>query len=230
MWARAPAFQTSDFLDPFSRGPYGAYTAGRERTDWTDPMTTNEEQSTTTARVVIAEDEAIVRLDLREILEEEGFNVIGETGRGDEALNLIRELEPDLAILDIKMPGLDGLSVARQVAPERKTAVLVLTAFSQRSAIEEARDAGAMAYLIKPFQRSELVPAVHVALARFHEDIALHKDETRGSTRAVFDKAKAILMDDHGLDEQNAIAFLKRESDEELRDIAQQVVDGKLKP
>ena len=178
----------------------------------------------------MAEDEAIVRLDLREILEEEGFDVVGETGRGDEALQLIRDLEPDLAILDIKMPGLDGLSVARQVAPERRTAVLILTAFSQRSAIEEARDAGAMAYLIKPFQRSELVPAVHVALARFHEDLALHGNETTGKTRQMFDRAKAILMDECGLSESEAINFLHRESTNELHSVAEQVVNGTLRP
>lgn len=180
--------------------------------------------------VVVAEDEAIVRLDLREILEEEGFQVVGETGRGDEALKLIRELQPDLAILDIKMPGLDGLSVARQVAPERKTAVLVLTAFSQRSAIEEARDAGAMAYLIKPFQRSELVPAVHVAMARFREDQTLERGGSNNDTRKVVSRAKAVLMDEHGLTEAGAIAFLERDSDEEMAKVAGQVLDGQVKP
>lgn len=179
------------------------------------------------ARVVVAEDEAIVRLDLREILEEEGFEVVGETGRGDEALTLIRELEPDLAILDIKMPGLDGLSVARQVAPERRTAVLMLTAFSQRSAIEEARDAGAMAYLIKPFQRSELVPAVHVALARFREDQSLNQGiGANDETKKLQGQAKAVLMDKHGKTEAEAIAFLDKASEEEIRTTAQGVIDG----
>lgn len=180
------------------------------------------------ARVVVAEDEAIVRLDLREILEEEGFEVVGETGRGDEALQLIRELQPDLAILDIKMPGLDGLSVARQVAPERKTAVLVLTAFSQRSAIEEARDAGAMAYLIKPFQRSELVPAVHVALARFREDHGSNSvNSLSDETRKLINQAKAVLMDQHGKSEADAIAYLQSESSEEaVRALAENVIRG----
>lgn len=180
------------------------------------------------ARVVVAEDEAIVRLDLREILEEEGFEVVGETGRGDEAVKLIRELEPDLAILDIKMPGLDGLAVAREVAPERKTAVLMLTAFSQRSAIEEARDAGAMAYLIKPFQRSELVPAVHVALARFREEQAVSGSNNSEETRRVLDRAKAILMDQHGMSEADASAFLRRDGDAGSQAIAEQVISGKL--
>jgi response regulator NasT len=180
------------------------------------------------ARVVVAEDEAIVRLDLREILEEEGFDVVGETGRGDEAIQLIRDLEPDLAILDIKMPGLDGLAVAREIAPERKTAVLMLTAFSQRSAIEEARDAGAMAYLIKPFQRSELVPAVHVALARFREEQAATGEASTGESRLTLDRAKAVLMDKHGMTEADASAYLRRDGDAGSQSIAEQVISGKL--
>ena len=109
-------------------------------------------------RVVIAEDEAIIRLDLKEILEEEGYEVVGETGRGDHAIELVRELEPDLAILDIKMPGMDGLTAARTIAGERLAAVLILTAFSQHDLVEQARDAGALAYLVKPFQKSDLMP------------------------------------------------------------------------
>ena len=104
-------------------------------------------------RVVIAEDEAIIRLDLKETLQEEGYEVVGETGRGDEAIELVRDLSPDLAILDIKMPGLDGLAAAREISAERQAAVLILTAFSQRDLIEQARDAGALAYLVKPFQK-----------------------------------------------------------------------------
>src|SRR5437870_5537894 len=117
-------------------------------------------------RVVIAEDEAIIRLDLKETLEEEGYEVVGETGRGDEAVDLVKRLEPDLAILDIKMPGLDGLAAAREITADHKAAVLILTAFSQRDLIERARDAGALAYLVKPFQKTELIPAVEVALGR----------------------------------------------------------------
>src|SRR4051794_38435823 len=111
-------------------------------------------------RVVIAEDEAIIRLDLRETLEEQGYEVVGETGRGDEAVELVKQTTPDLAILDIKMPGMDGLSAAREIAGARRAAVLILTAFSQRDLIEEARDAGALAYLVKPFQTSEIIPAI----------------------------------------------------------------------
>ena len=136
-------------------------------------------------RVVIAEDEAIIRLDLKETLEEEGYLVVGETGRGDEAVELVKEHEPDVAILDIKMPGLDGLSAAREIAGERRAAVLILTAFSQRDLIEQARDAGALAYLVKPFQRSELIPALEVAIGRFQEMKALARPgpEPRGAAR-----------------------------------------------
>ena len=122
-----------------------------------------------TVRVVIAEDEAIIRLDLRETLEEEGYDVVGETGRGDEAVQLARDLRPDLAILDIKMPHVDGVAAARTISSEGLCAVLILTAFSQREVIEEARDAGALAYLVKPYQKSELIPAIELAIKRFRE-------------------------------------------------------------
>ena len=125
---------------------------------------------------MIAEDEAIVRLDLRETLEEEGFEVVGETGRGDEAVELVRQLQPDLVVLDIKMPGLDGLAAARQIQQGPRTAVLVLTAFSQRDLVEQARDAGVLAYLVKPFQKEELLPAIEVALGRFAELQALEAE------------------------------------------------------
>lgn len=124
-------------------------------------------------RVVIAEDEAIIRLDLKETLEEEGYTVIGETGRGDQALELVRDLRPDLAILDVKMPGMDGLEVAKVIGDERICGVLVLTAFSQREIIEQARDAGALAFLVKPYQKSDLIPAIEVAIGRFRELQAL---------------------------------------------------------
>ena len=158
-------------------------------------------------RVVIAEDEAIIRLDLKELLIEEGYDVVGETGRGDEAIELVRDLQPDLVILDIKMPGLDGLSAARHVAGERMAAVLILTAFSQRELVEQARDAGALAYLVKPFQKSDLIPAIEIALGRFAELTMLDRDITelqeRLDARKLIDRAKGRLMDDHGLTEQD---------------------------
>ena len=188
-------------------------------------------------RVVIAEDEAIIRLDLKEILEEEGYDVVGETGRGDEAVELVRQHGPDLAILDIKMPGLDGLSAAREIAQERRAAVLILTAFSQRNLIEEARDAGALAYLVKPFQRSELIPAIEVALGRFAEMRAIKAEYDtvveQLETRRVVDRAKGILMDECGLKETDAWSFIQKTAMSQrktMRDVAQRVIDGELRP
>ena len=188
-------------------------------------------------RVVIAEDEAIIRLDLKETLEEEGYEVVGETGRGDEAVRLVREHKPDIAILDIKMPGLDGLSAAREITSERGAAVLILTAFSQRDLIEQARDAGALAYLVKPFQRSELIPAVEVALGRFQEMRAL-EDEVKGledqlETRRLVDRAKGQLMDKHAMSENDAFSFVQKTAMSErttMKAVAQRIIDGELSP
>ncbi len=188
-------------------------------------------------RVVIAEDEAIVRMDLKEILEEDGYEVVGESGRGDEAVRLVRELNPDLAILDIKMPGMDGLSAAREIAGEARAAVLILTAFSQRNLIEEARDAGVLAYLIKPFQRSELIPAIEVALGRFNEMRALRSEveglEEQLETRRVLDRAKGILMDNHGMKESEAFSFIQRNAMQRrlrMKAVAETIIAGELTP
>jgi response regulator NasT len=188
-------------------------------------------------RVVIAEDEAIIRLDLKQLLEEEGYEVVGETGRGDEAIELVRELGPDLVILDIKMPGLDGLSAARHVAGERMAAVLILTAFSQRDLVEQARDAGALAYLVKPFQKSDLIPAIEIALGRFTELAALEREvadlHDRLEARKVVDRAKGVLMDGGGLTEQAAWRYLQQQAMAnrvKIADIARRVVDGELTP
>ena len=194
--------------------------------------------------VVIAEDEAIVRLDLREILEEQGFEVVGETGRGDEAVALAKEHQPDLVILDIKMPGLDGLSAAKDINADRRSAILILTAFSQRNLIEEARDAGALAYLVKPFQQEELLPAIEVALGRFAEMQALAAEnaaladdkrslEEQLVTRRWVDRAKGKLMDDHSMAESQAFSFIQQTAMNRratMRDVAHQVVDGDLEP
>jgi len=188
-------------------------------------------------RVVIAEDEAIIRLDLKETLEEEGYEVVAETGRGDEAVELVRQHEPDVAILDIKMPGLDGLSAAREIAGERRAAVLILTAFSQRDLIERARDAGALAYLVKPFQKADLFPAIEVALGRFHELKALHDRATslddQLETRKLVDRAKGQLMDQAGLTEAAAFAFIQKTAmtdRQTMRAVAQRVIDDTLTP
>ena len=188
-------------------------------------------------RVVIAEDEAIIRLDLKETLEEEGYLVVGETGRGDEAVELVKEHEPDVAILDIKMPGLDGLSAAREISGERRAAVLILTAFSQRDLIEQARDAGALAYLVKPFQRSELIPAVEIAIGRFREMKALHDQtlslEEQLDTRKIVDRAKGRLMDEHGMSEQDAFRFIQHQAMHErltMKAVGERVIAGELTP
>ena len=188
-------------------------------------------------RVVIAEDEAIIRLDLKETLEEEGYEVVGETGRGDEAVELVRDLRPDVAILDIKMPGLDGLSAAREIAGERWAAVLILTAFSQRDLIERARDAGALAYLVKPFQKADLFPAIEVALGRFTELKALHDQATsleeQLESRKLVDRAKGRLMDDHGMTEGAAFSFIQKTAMRErrtMRHVADEILSGSLAP
>lgn len=195
-------------------------------------------------RVVLAEDEAIIRLDMKETLQEEGYDVVGETGRGDEAVNLVRQHRPDLTILDIKMPGLDGLAAARAISAERLSAVLILTAFSQRNLIEEARDAGALAYLIKPFQKAELIPAIEVALGRFSEIRALENEnaglagqaaslEEQLETRRLVDRAKGRLMDDHNMVESEAFAFIQHTAmttRQTMKAVSAQVMDGSVLP
>ncbi|MFN2606707.1 MAG: ANTAR domain-containing response regulator [Acidimicrobiales bacterium] len=189
------------------------------------------------ARVVIAEDEAIIRLDLQETLEEEGYEVVGSTGRGDEAVTMVRDLRPDLAILDIKMPGMDGISAAKEIAGGRWAAVLILTAFSQRDLVEQARDAGAIGYLVKPFQKSDLVPAIEVAIGRFSELRALeqevHSLEEQLATRRIVERARGHLMDTYHLSEQEAFTFIQQTAMRQrarMRAVAEQVLDGSLAP
>ena len=188
-------------------------------------------------RVVIAEDEAIIRMDLRETLEEEGYEVVAETGRGDEVVGLVRDLAPDLAILDVKMPGMDGLQAAGVITSEQLCAVLMLTAFSQREVIEQARDAGALAFLVKPFQRSDLVPAIEVAIGRFRElrDLTGEIDALgeQLEARKLVDRAKGLLIDEVGMSESDAFAFIQRTAMSErirMRDVADRILDGSLRP
>jgi response regulator NasT len=190
-----------------------------------------------TIRVVIAEDEAIIRMDLRETLEEEGYEVVGETGDGDRAIELVRELLPDLAILDVKMPGKDGLEVARLINQEKLCGVLILTAFSQREIVEDARDAGALAYLVKPFQKADLVPAIEVAIGRFRELRSLTGEiDALGeqlAARKAIDRAKGILMDECQMTEQAAFAFIQRTAMSErskMRAVAERIIEGTLRP
>jgi AmiR/NasT family two-component response regulator len=197
-------------------------------------------------RVVIAEDEAIIRLDLKEMLVSAGYDVVGETGRGDEAVSLVAEHRPDLAILDIKMPGMDGVRAAREITAHHQVAVLLLTAFSQRDLIEDARDAGVSAYLVKPFRRSELLPAIESVLVQCRQEWAIEAEaaevESDGGgagaddkieTRRVVDEAKGVLMDSDGMAEADAFAFIQRtamQTRTRMRAVAQRVVDGDLRP
>ncbi len=183
-------------------------------------------------RIVLAEDEAIIRLDLRETLEEEGYLVVGETSRGDQVLDLVREKRPDVAILDVKMPGTDGITAAGQIRDERLCAVLLLTAFSQRDLIARAADAGALAYLVKPFERAELVPAVEVALVRFRELVALNhqveRAEARLEARKAIDRAKGRLMDVCSMSEADAYRLIQHQAMGERRpmaDVASEVIE-----
>ena len=188
-------------------------------------------------RVFLAEDEAIIRLDLKETLIAEGYNVVGETGRGDEAVDGVRASEPDVAILDINMPGQDGIATAREIAAERLCAVVILTAFSQRDLVERARDAGALTFLVKPFQKSELVPAIELAIARHREMSALVAENERLGdqleTRKAVDRAKGVLMDQHGMGEADAFGFLQKKAmatRRPMREVADEVVSGTLAP
>ncbi|KOU08908.1 transcriptional regulator [Streptomyces sp. NRRL F-5755] len=169
-----------------------------------------------TTRVVIAEDEALIRLDLKEMLEEEGYTVVGEAGDGEKAVELAREHRPDLVILDVKMPILDGISAAERIAGESIAPVLMLTAFSQRELVERARDAGAMAYLVKPFSKSDVVPAIEMAVSRFTELKTLEKEVAdltqRLETRKLVDRAKSVLQTQYGLTEPAAFRWIQKTS------------------
>ena len=193
--------------------------------------------STETTRVLIAEDEALIRLDLKEMLEEEGYAVVAEVGDGEQAVERAETLRPDLVILDIQMPVLDGLSAAERIAAAKIAPVIVLTAFSQRELVERARDAGAMAYLVKPFSKNDLVPAIEVARARFAELVALDGEvrtlAERLEARQVVEKAKGRLMAERGLTEPDAFRWLQRTAMNErtsMKALAQRVLDGDPAP
>jgi response regulator NasT len=181
---------------------------------------------------VVAEDEALIRLDLKEMLEEEGYEVVGEAGDGETAVKLAVSQRPDLVILDVKMPVLDGLSAAEQIAAERIAPVVILTAFSQRDFVERARDAGAMAYLVKPFTKADLVPAIAMAVSRFQEVRALEAEVSdlrdRLEVRKLLDRAKGLLQSEHGLSEADAFRWIQKTSMDRrisMRDVAQAVLD-----
>lgn len=173
-----------------------------------------DEQRPATRRVVIAEDEALIRLDLREMLEEEGYHVVAEAGDGASAVRLAAQHRPDLVVLDVQMPVLDGISAAEQIASERTAPVLILTAFSQRELVERARRAGAMAYVVKPFGRADLVPAIEMAISRYTEMSALEAEVAdlteRLETRKALERAKGALQERFGLSEPEAFRWIQK--------------------
>lgn len=185
----------------------------------------------TQRRVVIAEDEALIRLDLKEMLEEDGYAVVGEAGDGETAVKMALEHRPDLVILDVKMPILDGISAAEQIVSQRIAPCLILTAFSQRDLVERARDAGAMAYLVKPFTKSDLVPAIEMAVSRHEEMAALEREvgtlSERLETRKLVERAKGLLMEQHGWSEPQSFRWIQKASMDRrlsMRQVAQIVV------
>ena len=173
-------------------------------------------ESAERTRVLIAEDEALIRLDLREMLEEEGFDVVGEVADGASAVRLARELAPDLVILDVKMPVMDGIEAAEEISKERLSGILILTAFSQRELVERARRAGALAYLVKPFQKHDLLPAIEIAISRFRELSGLEAavDDLQGqlAARKLVERAKGLLQEHEGMSEADAFRALQREA------------------
>ena len=206
----------------------------------TDPLSPEFVSETTEGhgiRVFVAEDEAIIRLDIVETLSSMGFEVVGQSARGDDAETQIRELVPDVAILDIKMPGRTGIEVARSLTNDLVCAVVILSAFSQRGLVEEAIDAGVLAYLIKPFQRNEISVQIGVARAR-HQQMKHLADEVdslhqRLSDRVLLDRAKGVLIDNHGLGEAEAMRFVQKQAMDQrraVRDVASDILDGSLEP
>jgi AmiR/NasT family two-component response regulator len=184
-------------------------------------------------RVLIAEDEALIRLDLREMLQEEGFEVVAEAPDGERAVELAVELRPDLVICDVKMPKMDGIAAAARITGERIAPVVILTAFSQRDLIERARDAGAMAYLVKPFQKRDLLPAIEMATSRFAEIRALeaevHGLRDRLEARKLIERAKGLLMADHRMSEPEAFRWIQRaamDNRTSMRSVAELVLTG----
>jgi len=188
-------------------------------------------------KVLVVEDEALIRMDLAEMLTEEGYVVAGEAGDGEQALELARRLHPDLVIMDIKMPKVDGITAAAAIVDERIAPVVMLTAFSQRDLIEQARDAGAMAYLVKPFARHELVPAIELAVSRFAEKRALEDEvatlSERLETRKVVDRAKGLLMTRQQMTEPEAFRWIQRTAMDRrttMKAVAEAVVEGLATP
>ncbi|GAC54254.1 ANTAR domain-containing response regulator [Gordonia amicalis] len=198
----------------------------------TDSATTTAGETTKTHRVLVAEDDSLIRMDLIEMLREEGYDVVGEAPNGQVAVELTESLRPDLVIMDIKMPIRDGIDAATEIAEKRLAPVVMLTAFSQRDFIEKVRDAGAMAYLVKPFTKADLVPAIEVAVSRYHELKLLEREvatmNERLETRKLVERAKGLLMQKQGLSEPEAFKWIQRAAMDRrttMKAVAQVVVE-----
>ena len=188
-------------------------------------------------RVVVAEDESLIRLDLVEMLREEGYDVVGEAADGQQAVDLAVELRPDLVIMDVKMPRRDGIDAASEIAEKRIAPVVILTAFSQRELVEKARDAGAMAYLVKPFSKADLLPAVEVAASRYTEIVSLESEiadlQERLETRKLIERAKGKLMESQSLTEPQAFKWIQRAAMDRrttMKAVAEVIIDTLDKP
>jgi response regulator NasT len=217
----------------FPAGWVGIPFISSRRTPVTQSAAEAPTEARPTHRVLVAEDEALIRLDLVEMLREEGYEVVGEAGDGEQAVQLAEELRPDLVILDVKMPKRDGIEAASDIARQRIAPVVILTAFSQRDLVERARDAGAMAYLVKPFAKRDLVPAVELAISRFAELTALEGEVAglteRLETRKLIERAKGLLMAKQGMAEPEAFRWIQRTAMDRrttMKAVAEVVVDS----
>ncbi|MDT3438288.1 MULTISPECIES: ANTAR domain-containing response regulator [unclassified Pseudofrankia] len=197
----------------------------------------SSQPSSTPRRVLIAEDEALIRLDLREMLQEEGYEVVGEAGDGEMAVALAGKLRPDLCILDVKMPKMDGIEAGAKIAKERIAPVVILTAFSQRELVERAREAGAMAYVVKPFQKKDLLPTIEMAMSRFTEIVSLEAEvedlQGRLEARKIIERAKGVLQTEHKMTEPDAFRWIQRTSMNQrrtMRAVAEAVLSGEALP
>jgi response regulator NasT len=203
----------------------------------TAAKTSTKPAKSAASRVVVAEDESLIRLDLVEMLGEEGYEVVGEAGDGEQAVALVTELKPDLVVMDVKMPKLDGISAAEKIASQRIAPVVMLTAFSQRELVDRAREAGAMAYVVKPFGKDDLVPAIEIAMARYAEILAVEAEvadlEERLESRKIVDKAKGLLQVGLGLTEPEAFRWIQKTAMDlrkSMREVAEGVIAHGAKP
>ena len=195
-------------------------------------MTDSDATAAPLRRVVVAEDESLIRLDIVETLRDNGFEVVGEAGDGETAVQLATELRPDLVIMDVKMPQLDGISAAERLSKNRIAPVVLLTAFSQKELVERASEAGALAYVVKPFTPNDLLPAIEIALSRYQQIVTLESEVAdmveRFETRKLVDRAKGLLNEKMGLSEPEAFRWIQKASMDRrltMRDVAQAIIE-----